>query len=83
MKTATSHDHAWLPSELVLTSPGWSRSISTFWATVAQAIARDWSPRSRGGQLLRIEGLQHALDAALECAGLRAVDGAKTTLQRT
>jgi integrase len=36
MKTATSHDHAWLPSELVLTSPGRSPFISTFWATVAQ-----------------------------------------------
>lgn len=33
----------------------------------------------RGGQLLWIEGLQHALDAALERARLLAIEGSETS----
>jgi len=56
-KTATSHDHAWLPSELVLTSPGQSRSMSTFWATVAHERRRSLVERRPRCSLASIPGI--------------------------
>ena len=44
-------------------------------------VVGQWQPPGdsyKRGQLLWIEGLQHALDAALERASLLAVDGSDT-----
>jgi hypothetical protein len=45
-------------------------------------VVGQWRPPGdlyKRGQLLWIEGLQHALDASLERASLRAIDGSDTS----